>query len=63
MGRVIRIDNNRAVSKRFDNKPDKKRKVGRPTLRWLEDTLKDIRAMNIQGCRPRPERDNIGVIP
>jgi hypothetical protein len=48
---VIRIDQRRVVKKIFDSKPEGRRKVGRPRLRWLDDVENDLRVMKVKRWR------------
>jgi hypothetical protein len=48
---VTRIDQRRVVKKIFDSKPEGRRKVGRPRLRWLDDVENDLRVMKITRWR------------
>jgi hypothetical protein len=38
----------RIVKKTFEGKPERRRRIGRPRLRWLEDVEKDLREMKVK---------------
>ncbi|KAJ4446711.1 hypothetical protein ANN_13408 [Periplaneta americana] len=42
LGHIIRMDNNRIPKILLDVKPNGKRRVGRPKLRWLDDVQDDL---------------------
>jgi hypothetical protein len=43
IGHVVRMEHGRMVKKIFEGKPEERRRIGRPRLRWLEDVEKDLR--------------------
>jgi hypothetical protein len=47
LGHVIRMDQRR-VKKIFDSKPEGRRKVGRPRLRWLDEVENVLRVMKVK---------------
>jgi hypothetical protein len=48
-GNVTRMDNEREVKKIFESKPrGRRRRKGRPRLRWVEDVEKDLQEMNVK---------------
>jgi hypothetical protein len=53
LGHVTRMDQRRFVKKIFDSKPEGRRKVGRPRLRWLDDVENDLRMMKIKRWRKK----------
>jgi hypothetical protein len=53
LGHVIRMDQRRVVKKIFDSKPERRRKVGRLRLRWLDDVENDLRVMKIKKWRKK----------
>jgi hypothetical protein len=53
LGHVIRMDQRRGVKQIFDSKPEGRRKVGRPRLRWLDDVDNDLRVMKIKRWRKK----------
>jgi hypothetical protein len=55
LGHVIRTDQRRVVKKIFDSKPEGRRKVGRPRLRWLDDVENDLRVMKIKRWRKKAQ--------
>jgi hypothetical protein len=42
------MDQRRVVKKIFDSKPNGRRDVGRPRLRWLDDMENDLRVMKVK---------------
>jgi hypothetical protein len=51
LGHVIRTEDSRLPKMIFNTKPDGKRGVGRPRLRWLDDVEADMEALGIERCR------------
>jgi hypothetical protein len=49
------MDQGRVVKKIFDSKPEGRRKVGRPRLRWLDDVKNDVRVMKIKKWRKKAQ--------
>jgi hypothetical protein len=47
------MDQRRVVKKIFDSKPEGRRQVGRPRLRWLDDVENDLRVMKIKRWREK----------
>jgi hypothetical protein len=47
------MDQRRVIKKIFDSKPEGRRKVGRPRLRWLHDVENDLRVMKIKRWRKK----------
>jgi hypothetical protein len=45
LGHVMRMNETRVARKILDNKPGRKRRRGRPRLRWLDDVEADMRSM------------------
>jgi hypothetical protein len=61
MGAVVRLDHVRPVKKMFDSKPEGRRKrMGRPRMRWLEDVERDLRERKMQIWRQETVR--IGLL-
>jgi len=52
-GHVVRLDQGRSVKKIFESNPAGSRRRGRPRLRWLEDTEKDLREMKVKRWRQK----------
>jgi hypothetical protein len=48
LGHVTRMDQRRVVKKIFDSKPEGRRKVARPRLRWLDAVENDLRVMKVK---------------
>jgi hypothetical protein len=53
LGHVTGMDQRRVVKKIFDSKPEGRRKVGRPRLRWLDDVENDLRVTKIKRWKKR----------
>jgi hypothetical protein len=49
------MDKRRVVKKIFDSKPEGRRKVGRPRLRWLDGVEDDLRVMKIKRWRKKAQ--------
>jgi hypothetical protein len=45
----------RLTKKIYSEKPDGRRKIGRPRTRWLDDVAADIRKMGFRGWRRKAE--------
>ena len=45
------MDQERAVKKIFESKPDGSRRMGRPRLRWMEDVQNGLWEMKIKKWR------------
>jgi hypothetical protein len=50
----------RLPKKMLNAKPDKKRKIGRPTLRWFDDVQTDIRTLGIKGWMYKVQESRMG---
>jgi hypothetical protein len=48
LGRVVRTEDARLPKMVFNAKPEGRRGVGRPRLRWLDDVEADIKALGIK---------------
>jgi hypothetical protein len=48
LGHVIRMEDTCLPKMVFNAKPDGKRGVGRPRLRWLDDAEADIKALGVK---------------
>jgi hypothetical protein len=46
----------RVIKKLYMSKPEGKRSVGRPKVRWLDDVEEDLRKMRISGWRGKARR-------
>jgi hypothetical protein len=55
LGHVTRMDQRRVVKKIYDSKPEGRRKVGRPKLRWLDDVENNLRVMKIKRWRKKAQ--------
>jgi hypothetical protein len=53
IGHVVRMDHGRVFSNTFDSKPEGRRKMGRPRLRWLECVEKDLWEMKVKRWRQK----------
>jgi hypothetical protein len=47
-GHVVRMSDGGTVNKVFLGKPDGRRKVGRPKLRWLDSIENDLKFMGVK---------------
>jgi hypothetical protein len=45
---LVRMNNERVVKKIFEGKPDRRRRMERPRLRWLKDAENDLRGMKFK---------------
>ena len=54
-GQLVRMSNERTVKKVFRGKPDGRRKVGRPKLRWLDYTENDLKSVEVKRWRKKTE--------
>jgi hypothetical protein len=52
---VTRTDQRRVVKKIFEIKPEGRRKVGRPRLRWLDDVENDLRVIKVKRWRKKAQ--------
>jgi hypothetical protein len=53
LGHMTRMDQRRVVKKIFENKPEGRRKVGRPRWRWLHDVENNLRVMKVKKRRKK----------
>jgi hypothetical protein len=49
LGHVERMSEDRVIKKLYMSKPEGRRNVGRPKMRWLDDVEEDLRMMRISG--------------
>jgi len=58
MGHVVILDHGRLVKKMFDSKPEgrRRRRMGRPRMRWLEDVERDLRERKLEIWRQKAVR-------
>jgi hypothetical protein len=56
LGRVERMPEDRVIKKLYMSKPEGRRSVDRPKMRWLDDVEEDLRKMRIGGWRGRARR-------
>jgi hypothetical protein len=58
LGHIIRMDGARMAKKMFVTKPEGRRDIGRPKLRWLDDVEDDIKALGIRRWRIKAQDRN-----
>jgi hypothetical protein len=56
LGHVERMSEDRVIKKLYMSKPEGRRRVGRPKMRWLDDVEEDLRKMRISGWRGKARR-------
>jgi hypothetical protein len=56
VGHLERMSEDRVIKKLYMSKPEGRRSVGRPKMRWLDDVQEDLRKMIIGGWRGRARR-------
>jgi hypothetical protein len=56
LGHVERMSEDRVIKELYLSKPEARRSVGRPKMRWLEDVEEDLRKMSIGGWRGMARR-------
>jgi hypothetical protein len=49
------MESSRVLQKILDGRPEGKRSIGRPRLRWLDDDANDIRNMTVRQLRKKAE--------
>jgi hypothetical protein len=58
LGHIIRMDGARMAKKVFVSKPEGRRDIGRPKLRWMDDVEDDIKALGIRRWRIKAQDRN-----
>jgi hypothetical protein len=58
LGHIIRMDGAGMAKKVFVSKPEGRRNIGRPKLRWLHDVEDDIKALGIRRWRIKSQDRN-----
>jgi hypothetical protein len=53
VGPLVRCDHARVVKKIFESKAERRRRMGKPRLRWWEDIERHLREMNIKRYREK----------
>jgi hypothetical protein len=61
-GRVVRMSDDRTVKKVFLGKPDGRRKVGRPKLRWLDCIENGLKSMCVKRWMKKAEDRSVWAI-
>jgi hypothetical protein len=56
LGHVEMMSEDRVIKKLYMSKPEGRRSVGRPKMRWLDDMEEDLRRMRISGWRGKARR-------
>jgi hypothetical protein len=56
------MSNDRTVKKVILGKPDGKRKVGRPKLRWLDCIENDLKSTDVKSWRKKAEDTSVWAI-
>jgi hypothetical protein len=56
LGHVERMSENRVIKKLYMSKPEGRRSVGRPKMRWLDDVEEDLRMMRVSDWRGKARR-------
>jgi hypothetical protein len=56
------MSDDRTVKKVFLGKPDRRRKVGRSKLRWLDCTENDMQLMGVKRWRKKAEHRSVWAI-
>jgi hypothetical protein len=51
-----RMSEDMVIKKLYKSKPEGRRSIGRPKMRWLEDVEEDLRMMRISGWRGKAQR-------
>jgi hypothetical protein len=49
------MESSRVPQKILDGRPEGKRSIGRPRLRWLDDVANDLRSMGVRQWRKKVE--------
>jgi hypothetical protein len=64
LGHVLRMGSSRVRQKILDGRPEGKRSIGRPRLRWLDDVMNALRNMGIKQWRKKAEsrREWTGIV-
>jgi hypothetical protein len=61
-GHLVRMSDDKTVKKVLLEKPDGKRKVGRPKVRWLEPTEHDMKSIGVKGWTKKAEVRSVWAI-
>jgi hypothetical protein len=56
LGHVERMSEDRVIKKLYMSKPEGRRSVGRPKMRWLDDVEEDLGKMRISGWKGKARR-------
>jgi hypothetical protein len=55
LGHVLRMESSRVPQTILEARPEGKRSIGRPRLRWLDDVVNDLRNMGVRKWRKKTE--------
>jgi hypothetical protein len=61
-GHLVRMSDDRTVKKVSVGKPDGRRKVGRPKLKWLDCIKNDLKFMGVKRWRKKSEDRSVWAI-
>jgi hypothetical protein len=61
-GHLVRMSDDRTVKKVFLGKPDRRRKAGRPKLRWSDCIENDLKSMGVKRWREKAEDRSVWAV-
>ena len=50
-GHIVRMQDNLPCKKIILDKPEGRRRVGRPNLRWMDGVMRDAERLGVRNCR------------